>query len=1632
MGTVCKYKKHLSAGLIALLIFAVYYSVQLSAAGTLMQWKKKDTMTNNLEVVENKAGREDILLELDVEDTGTYTLTYNLEDKRQTQIKMIQSYSKLVVEYHLYEKDASNVTTEITQAETKKSYLEMDYAATVPDWKFDGNKTVGASGGLEYEIIRSASTRYPGIAINVNNKKLYVKWDFNQNKAYVLIDDYEAGKIMPIAYNTPTKGSEAMKVLKQLEGFDVKATHYVKSTTNPAINVQVNPIKQPNSDSDKPGGKPGLDITFKQPKELNTTSWAYEYGTTDLQDAKAIIELDDLGTDAYYDFSLNLQKNSDRKVGNLDLASDAVNNNVVYSFDNNTYTIHLVKSKTDLAAPTKNNFIEWPELASSSLYKIKAGVQVSLGSASLKDYEFVDYQPTGGFAATYMEYILERSSVKEAYLDITPFNGGDKAELEYTILYSKTEKNPLEIDADLWLKNYHTASDRDSKIFIPVPFQTASSQDYYQVVITFSGTQIFSQVLNYRAVDDTKIPPTVPEIKAIEDIFVVPPLTGTGNNPEKVQMDITWTAPTNKTQKELETFFTDDNGNPNDNKLYYELYVNTVPQGTTADPFQVIKVFEVKRTGTPGNYAYTIEAHTTDATGEVGSSESGKGFIGGYDKTDERFRMDNVVLWENGRWANVITTNADTDKNTYTITKSAISADFAFPGVNYLRIRAVAMKDGKLSTSDMSIPDSVTLALNNYSVPMVDTMSYKPLGDNVTQAGITLSWDKVNTNNFQRYMLTPLGKTIQKTLYTVYLAEEKAKILPLDATKNKHNILRSSPVGAKLTLTPAELAMLRNGEVAVFSVEDTGAQSISTVIEGMDANKSYHLRIVTDLEIDAGDKRSSLPSSVLSITIPEKPEGPGSELRPLTPETLTVTPADDTGLNALLKWVMPKEMTFAPSKHGFEIIALEDRALPTLKDEGDLSVQEIVDHEDLKGSVVEGWRLYKIADGTATGKLVFEKYNPATKAYEAKDLKLVSQDNNTFTMIDDANGPNKVNYYYVRTVKMDATTAVAASLWARGTMTTAPVKSPINLTVDYQSPYTFLPKEQFIIRFDAPVPSAAEVGTNYIMEIHIKGEDDTDYSVVKYPATYMGTNGEAPDGYVRLFYKINGLKPGKTYAVKVRVEDRTKPKEVVPGGGESYPKSGFSDIATSRTEFDQESYDKEQKYKEYLDYYQLKAEELRKLIYFKIRDSKDEVAVKYREDYSEGIIQLRRNSDLKLYTGNKATTTYYLPSNAVAAINDLDVTLVLENKNQQVGMRPDTVGVRITNEINSMIEKINQYNSTDKDWYLRIKVFTDTYNGKINGLTPAGPLVEVQLAVVGSKAVEEDVDAKMEAQLDTVIKSKKPAVIKAIEAELAKGINDTLILKAVEKVVKEVEGEYLAQAAILFNGYLNNNATAIKEIKRPLYVALQSNDQTGSHGVYSRNNNSWKFEPSNYSNDHYYVETTVLKPYITLPTSQNTKDLKAAYGQDAVDVINAYDLTSIFSSYDLSHPDEAVDKYQWLSATARLMGARAGEDTPDWLTRRDIFVSTLNMQRPMSYEESLMTYLDVYAARHNLDMATVHISDYSIIDDINEVTQAYRLPLIRGANIGLIPLKDSRLNPKNTLKVKDAMTLLTTLHKGND
>lgn len=1649
-------KRILAYALSLILMVSIFPNNTIKAADEKkIRWRQTATMDINLNVIDDKTGSDDLLFELDMESFGNYRLEYFLTSGEKKTLEILHNPDRIELDF-VIEQGTQAAHQNKTRAEMQKYFLSVDYSLEVPVWKSyaDINPFL-VNEKLHYRIDKNASAKFPGAAFNINNQSLLFRADFNSKKAYVHIDNYKAGSIVPISYILPSGEVQKINALKALNGFTTRPTHLIKNPAQPTQNTEPPFIVVPSANnSEKAGSRPGIRLSFEQPKAIDENSWQFDFAKAEplLRDLSAVFNLRDLASTANMDFEFSLNPTGNQPVENLPEAGDAAQVKV----ESNRYIIDIVKNEADLAE--KDKIVQWSELEKSKIYTTKLNFKKKVGNEV--DLDFPPFTPSNEFAYTYMEFTLKRADQKEAYLEITPYDVGENVDLEYTILYRKAYVgNQLDANNDLWLKHYQRNDDSQAKINIPVPFDDKASQDNYQVLFRFSSTNIRSQLLNYEAKKDKDVPPSMPNIVLVDNLYVTPPAQDAVDQsmPSQIQMDLVWEA----MDKEELNKALENNGDA----VYYELSVNSLPGENTENKYQVIKVYKVTREGT----SYKIEVHPNLVadTWQGTPSNTAPQYVKGYDKIDELFRMENIILFKDGEWAKLHNVEYDEDRLTYTVTANNNQniKPLAFPGVNYLRLRAYSEKNGKVVRSRYSIPHSFSMSMLIYEIPTTNNLRYSPVYkvNDPSSLGVSVQWDwnknKTDFKNYKEAMLDPLGKRAESIRYVAYISQNRNSLIKIDP-EDKTNLLPlvdgATLQESNVTVSPENLEKFRENKVFYFEVEDRSFKNgnepggeFQTQIKGLDPNEVYYIRFVVEMDVlnkdgqpEANPKkpRKSTPSIILEMTIPKLNPEPGeNEKLPLAPDNFRVDFVDEEKVQTFGEWDIPETVSPNEKNYGFEFFNVEDQALAEkLKESNiplealmtgesqDAELKKLLDEHGVHKNNVQAFRIVNFENGWE-----LQEYSLTEKAWKTAEQNALGIAERHIKLIDKKNSPNRVLYYYVRAVKYNQQKApLSRSVWKEATLTTPELKRPINLTVDYYSEHDHNPRAERIIYFDIPLPEGVSLHDNYLVQIFVRGEKDADFvqtgipdvnGNIKYGSRIIKAAPGAPNNYQRLYYKVYGLDAGKSYDIKVRLEDRTKDKERNPDGSFSYTTSPFSDVVNTRTEFDQSALDKENKFKEYIEYYVKRAEELKTKPYFDLTTNEKENIFKYRGPYAAGEMRNAMRSAYSLVSGNANTVTYYLPAEMIKAAPQSAADLEAMVAGQKVLFPYGFVMEDNTAELKEVIRKIKEYQGSIKDYSLMIQLSAGKYSNLIEGQQALEPVVSVSISVVRQNKGESALDKALLAAVDNAVNQNKKTLVDALEKELQYGIKEDKLNDILDKVMEHVKKDLARLASFQYFSSVQGNKSYITRLDKGMKVFLTPKE-SGETKIYFRESAKWEEIKKDVDNSVRSFRTGSFAP---------VKDLLA---QEIADSSSSSELANIrknrldkvFTMQELSQSGVILGE-QLIRSAARILGAGDSNDNAAYLKSQGIKVPAYDKYSAINKEKAYYILAQVYAKKQKLQLKNVRITDFNAIEDYTSIDSKFQKDILAGYHLKIVKLQNGKLKPKSSFGMKELRDYLKKL-----
>ncbi len=1536
-------------------IIIVLFMAETYASGEKLRFRKSAYLTNLLEINKNTYKENSILIEIPLANKQEHELTYFLDSGYKNKATFDITDDGLLFKYSVISHSGTNVTASLVQ----NDYLEMDYSKNVPDWS-EMSKQVNSDGDLEYLISKSSSNIFTGVAFNIDGTEIIMKWDIGKETVYFQTSNYNAGYIMPITVVNGSGDSETINVIKALENFKVSASHYeVKNGSN----VNTNPfLKQ---DSDMAGSKAGIDISFMQAKSLNMSTWTYEYASN-LDDIEAIITINDIADGSNAQFSFKLNEGNDASI--LNAQNEAENNDAVqYTYSNNKYKVSLVKDKSNLN--DKNNFVQWNQMKSSRIYDVKVSLQLPLDN-SFDSYKVSDFYPKSSFAFTYLKYDIVRTSEDEGFLKVYPYFLKNE-EVEYLVLNSTSISLPLDINEDLWLKSFHKSEDLNDILFIPIKPKSEAFQDNYQLVMKFGGEEVYSQLITYNASQDNDYPVSTPRIKNVDNIIVIP---NNDQDPVKAMIDLAFSAPKNKGEfRELDKVF-EKLGD--DGHLYYELYINDEAKLSSSNPYSMIKVFELSKVD--GRYA--MSEVTPDGVDKAKAANY-YDFIKGYDRRSEQFRMDSIVLSDN---AFVKELKYESGNYVYTQDKASIANN----SINFLRLKAVTVIDGNRKESEISLPYSVSLSDSATKVPIVDNWSYTPLVEESLGGRVEISIHSIDENLYKKTMLDPVGKNLEKIKYRVYLAKDKSLF---NENMQAEELDRSSE-GTTSNGTPyievskEDRQKLSSGNILYFDVQDI--KFMRFILRNLEQNSLVNARVRTIFELDDGTEVSSVLGSLLEMTVSTDFVDPNQDKEPLSPDNFIVSFNDDSGTAAKLNFFVPKGYDFKNDGVGFEIISVKGAALENASKEK--SLENLV--QAYSQGVAEGIRLRMI-----NHSLKFERIEKD----EVTDIdeNLFKKALDEITVVDNKNTPNSLYYYYVRTIAVEGDEIKGRSAFISASITTENIRAPKNLELD--NSHTCNKKYEAVIEFDGPVVNVADVPDKYDFEIFIKKEEGDYYKPF---VTFIGSKNSSLSSYTKFVYKIKGLESGKTYKVKLRVIDKTNGYDILPDGSSAYPKSAYSNILNIRTQFSQADYDREQKYKQYVDYFKLKSKKILEKPYYTLYETSRFKEVLYKD---KSLYSLVDGSSIKLENFDKRSVSVYIPSSYLDEMKKRGLKLELPSYQNSVWISYSS--------LRNMHEKAEYYLSrgSAKDYFIKLNLYNRELDKDIDGKQVVSYEMDLdpRLYVYRIRMVE--LEQRIEERFDTVVESRVNYLLDDLEDEIY--LLDKVFLNIVLDNIKKLKNIYYNRSEIIFDSNIYGVYSFDYFADKITYV-LGAKDTSSLNYMYEKKD-SYRKVNADYWGGKFHYDSKNTNKFVLLAKTSGLEDGNA-------ELVSEYGLDEVYNFYEISNGSIVGSKQKFLEAAAKLLGRT-------WRELVSITgVSSANALSPLKNEEALFVYLKLYEMLNDIDLDRTQIYDYYLIEDIDEVDYRYKNTLLKGLNLGLLKLEDARVYPKSNMNMKKALELLNKLHKG--
>ena len=618
--------------------------------------------------------------------------------------------------------------------------------------------------------------------------------------------------------------------------------------------------------------------------------------------------------------------------------------------------------------------------------------------------------------------------------------------------------------------------------------------------------------------------------------------------------------------------------------------------------------------------------------------------------------------------------------------------------------------------------------------------------------------------------------------------------------------------------------------------------------------------------------------------------------------------------------------------------------------------------------------------------------------------------------------PNTLYFYYVRTVWITYDDdgnprGESFSSWMGVSLTTTIVEPPTNLRiVDHRAipGLTINPQTQFIIRFEAPVGGlgtgnvAADHGSIFDFRFSLRSGTGQWQAPVLLPNTVSaGLLERHPTqnmpGYYTFTYLISGRSPGTTYQIRVHTFDVINSQPPGDAFGEAY--SEWSNVATTRTDADQDYMDRERD-RENLRIYlrDLLREFLRRPYWIALNQNSHFIAM-YRPTMVDYLLQTNGQL-IRLAHTNHPTSTFYLPQALFLQIWDGGQGFTIQRNDMTITIPNQAINSINSDPVLDTVRRIRDVSGVE-DYYVRLIIDVRVHvAAQIQGEYVAGQQVTLNIDLVESNTNIRQLDESLMHTLlyaiesdffiDRITGDRSFTFGQEIENMVAGGIAHLYQVRRMHEIAEIINHEMSAYVNTrLTSSY--GRAVSFNFISQPVSITLTGSASNQLVGGFQFAANTWVRQSVEQQGTNRVIRTQTPGSFAFTRGTIVMPGLNTIVGHDRLmAIISNYGLTELLGVGDNFNLGANVSLNTVQGVVARLAGAPAGVNFQTWLRNQGYIVPVRGANAPAQTQEVVYTLMALYEMRTNTNVSSLRISNFNNLNNITGIDNRFR-PYIQAA-----------------------------------
>jgi len=666
----------------------------------------------------------------------------------------------------------------------------------------------------------------------------------------------------------------------------------------------------------------------------------------------------------------------------------------------------------------------------------------------------------------------------------------------------------------------------------------------------------------------------------------------------------------------------------------------------------------------------------------------------------------------------------------------------------------------------------------------------------------------------------------------------------------------------------------------------------------------------------------------------------------------------------------------------------------------------------------------------------------------APHFTLANLENNRVQFINSGLVPNTLYFYYVRTVWITGTGSserVTYSAWNGVSVTTTIIEAPENLRILDGRAFdnlTIDPTTQMIIQFEMRGPTL-DHGSVFNFRYQLRQDSGMWGNILNLPSAVGGFGGGGTPrllsredtfgrpGYITLTYLIGDLLPGTTYSVRVHALDIVNNDAASPL---SQVYSEWSNIATTRTDMDQDHYNRDRDRENLANYLRDLLHEFIRRPYWVAQDTVNAFTAIYRPTMLNELLATS-GTLIHLASSEQDVNTFYLPQELFLRIWDSGQGFVFAQGDMTVTVPNRAINSADSEPVLQTLQRIRDV-QTVRDYYVRLTADVRDLTTHVGGFEAAGQQVAIAFEVVETNAVIRQTD-------ETILRTLQHRIeTDYYLTRVLSGQNSTFMAQIAQMVAQDMPRpnqirRLYEMAEIIMREMSSFVQTTLSQtrgrvmsfnvLSQPMSITLNNVAASDAIGGHQFAANQWVPQIMQQQGTSRVMHTQVPGRYAfsrqfnfffgieNLPNHDRLLALIQQYGLG--DFIGAQ-----VPTFDINAP---ISLTAVQGITARIGGATTTQNPQDFLRSRGYIVVARGTAAPAQTQEAIYYIMALYEMRTGTRVSSLRITNFNTLNGIAGIDARFR-PFIQGA-VELNIFNPSGMQPTAPMTVGDFLRMLSLL-----